>query len=344
MRISAYIPVAAALMACVTACHGVDEYTSDPRGTFEALWRTVDEHYCFFDDKDVDWDAVYAQYSPRVSDEMSGYELFDVCSQMLDELCDGHVNLSSPWATSYYRKWWSDYPQNYDARVIEEYYLHFDYMTLGSLMYAILPDNIGYIHYGSFSTGVGEGNLDHVFDYLSTCNALILDIRDNGGGALTNVETLVSRFIDRRTLVGYISHKSGPAHDEFSDPYAVYYEPPVQGHITWGKPTVLLTNRSTYSAANNCAGIMQYFAQVTIIGDTTGGGCGIPVSTQLPNGWTLRMSASPFTDARGLSTEAGIEPDIHVSQSAADTAMGRDTILEAAMMYLATSGVTGQDC
>ena len=96
MRISAYIPVAAALLTCATACHGVDEYAADPRGTFEALWHTVDEHYCFFADKDVDWDAVYAQYSPHVSDEMNSYELFDICSQMLDELRDGHVNLSSP--------------------------------------------------------------------------------------------------------------------------------------------------------------------------------------------------------------------------------------------------------
>lgn len=318
----------------LTACHQVEEYDDNPRGTFEALWTAVDEHYCYFGEKNVDWDAVHARYAAMIDDVMTGQELFEVCSAMLDELRDGHVNLSSPWATSYYRGWWSGYPANYDARVIEEYYFNFNYKTVGSLDYGVLPQNIGYIHYGSFATGLGEGNLDWVLDYLSTCDALIIDIRDNGGGSLTNVETLVSRFIDRRTLVGYIRHKTGPAHDAFSEPYAVYYEPPVAGHVTWGKPVALLTNRSTYSAANNCAGIMRGFAQVTLIGDTTGGGSGIPFGTQLPNGWNLRMSASPFTDAEGTDTESGIEPDIAVMQTDDDTSRHHDTILDTAIGYL----------
>ena len=37
---------------------------------FEALWKIMDEHYCFFEYKDVDWNDVYARYSVQVTDTM----------------------------------------------------------------------------------------------------------------------------------------------------------------------------------------------------------------------------------------------------------------------------------
>ena len=85
------------------------------------------------------------------------------------------------------------------------------------MLYGILRENIGYIYYGSFANPVGEGNLDNVLYFLKNTQGLIIDVRDNGGGDLTNVRTLVSRFITRPTVVGYISHKTGPAHDAFQN-------------------------------------------------------------------------------------------------------------------------------
>lgn len=104
------------LASALTACHDIEEFDSDPRSTFEQLWTILDEHYCFFEQKGVDWNEVHSRYSPMVADGMTDQELFGVCEQMLAELRDGHTNLSSTFATSYYRKWWSDYPQNYSAR------------------------------------------------------------------------------------------------------------------------------------------------------------------------------------------------------------------------------------
>ncbi len=320
----------------LTACHDMEEYTDDPRGNFEALWSILDEHYCFFDSKNIDWDKVHDTYSRRISDRMTREELFIVCADMLAELRDGHVNLSAPFNTSYYRAWWSDYPQNFNKRLIEESYFNFNYRQSSGMMYGFLENNIGYIYYESFSSPVGEGNLDHALNFLSTANGLIIDVRDNGGGSLTNVETFVARFIDRPTLVGYISHKTGPGHNDFSEPYAITYRPAQEGRVRWAKPIVVLTNRSTFSAANNFASVMKNLPGVTIVGSVTGGGSGVPFSSELPCGWGIRFSACSMLDALGESTEGGITPSegCAVDLDPMDALSGRDTILEKAIEIL----------
>lgn len=320
----------------LTACHDMEEYTDDPRGNFEALWSILDEHYCFFDSKNVDWDKVHDTYSRRISDRMTREELFIVCADMLAELRDGHVNLSAPFNTSYYRAWWSDYPQNFNKRLIEECYFNFNYRQSSGMMYGFLENNIGYIYYESFSSPVGEGNLDYALNFLSTANGLIIDVRDNGGGSLTNVETFVARFIDRPTLVGYISHKTGPGHNDFSEPYAITYLPAEEGRIRWAKPIVVLTNRSTFSAANNFASVIKNLPGVTIVGSVTGGGSGVPFSSELPCGWCIRFSACSMLDALGESTEGGITPSegCAVDLDPLDALSGRDTILEKAIEIL----------
>lgn len=323
------------LLICAS-CHDLPQYAANPRGNFEALWRILDEHYCFFREKGVDWNEIHDKYSPMISDIMTNEELFIVCAQMLDELRDGHTNLSSAFNTSYYRRWWSDYPQNFDQRLIEEYYFNFNYRQTGNIIYGILPQNIGYMRIPSLSYSIGESNLDHILYYLKTCDGLIIDIRDNGGGIMTSVETLVARFITQRTLAGYICHKNGPAHDDFSDPYPYYYEPAEQGRILWGKPVAILTNRSTYSAANNLVSIMRTLPAVKIVGATTGGGSGMPFYSELPNGWGIRFSSAPILDPNGKTTEFGIEPSegCAIDLDPQIALQGHDTILDFAVNLL----------
>ncbi|MBD5249537.1 MAG: S41 family peptidase [Barnesiella sp.] len=326
----------ALLAAIMPACHHLEEFNNDPRGNFRALWTILDQHYCFFQEKDIDWDAIGEKYYSRVYNDMGTRELFQVCSDMLDELRDGHTNLSSSFNVSYYRKWWSDYPQNFNLRIIQENYFNFNFLVSAGMTYGILTENIGYIRYGSFSQPIGEGNLDSVLSYLASCNGLIIDIRDNGGGDMTNVDKLVARFITQRTLMGYIMHKTGPGHDDFSEPYEYYLEPAEQGRVMWGKPVIVLTNRSTFSAANNFVSIMQYLPQVKIAGARTGGGSGMPFNSELPNGWGIRFSGSPVLDPMGKSTETGIDPTpgCEVDMDSQDEARGIDTILEFAIKEL----------
>lgn len=287
----------------------------------------MDEHYCFFSYKDIDWDEVYTRYSERVSESMDNDALFEVLGDMLAEVQDGHVNLVANHNVARYWKWFEDYPDNFDSK-IQKNYIGTDYGIAGGLKYKILEDNIGYIYYESFSSGIGEANINQVLDRMSVCDGIILDIRDNGGGLLTNSDKLASHFFNEKTLVGYIMHKTGKGHDDFSKPYEIYVEP--SDGVKYQKKIVLLTNRSCYSAANDFVNSMRYAPNAVIVGDKTGGGSGLPFSSELPNGWSIRFSASPMLNAEKEHTEFGIDPDVKIDMTDEDIAKGLDTIIEKA--------------
>ena len=79
---------------------------------------------------------------------------------------------------------------------------------------------------------------------------------------------------------------------------------------------------------------MKCCPQVKIVGDKTGGGAGMPFSSELPCGWSVRFSACPMYDRDRQSTEFGIEPDYNVSLTDADFKKGKDTIIEFARRLL----------
>ena len=89
----------------------------------------------------------------------------------------------------------------------------------------MLPGNVGYIRCSSFNVAIGAGNLHEVMRHFALCDALIVDVRSNGGGQLTSAETLASVFTNRTVTVGYIMHKTGPAHDAFNTPKPVRVSP-----------------------------------------------------------------------------------------------------------------------
>lgn len=313
----------------MTSCVDEDEYDNTPQGSFEALWKIIDKRYCFFDYKQqeygLDWNAVYNKYKVRISSNMNSEQLFEVLSEMLSELRDGHVNLSTSYDFARYWKWHENYPSNFSDTLLRRY-LDTDYRIAAGLRYKILDDNIGYVYYESFSDGIGDGNIDEVIYHFMACRGLIIDIRNNGGGMLTNAEKLAARFIQEPKLVGYIQHKTGTGHNDFSAMEEQWLKP--SSNMRWHKPVCVLTNRSVYSAANEFVKYMKQIPNVTVVGDKTGGGAGLPYSDMLPNGWAVRFSACPMYDAQKQSTEFGIEPDHYVSISDNDLAKGEDSIIE----------------
>lgn len=307
------------------------EYANTPRGNFEALWTIMDRHYCFFDLKEqefgVNWNQVYNKYSMSISDNMSGRALFEVLSSMIGELRDGHVNLISSYDFGRNWHWKTDYPANY-SKDIQDKYLGTDYIIAnGTYCYTILDDNIGYLAISSFENTISSSQLNAMLNYMMMCNGLIIDIRDNGGGDVRAVYDLSSRFTEERILTGYSCYKNGPGHNDFSDMEENWLEPD-RYNLRWVKPVVLLVNRGCYSSANDLANVMKAIPSVTLVGDTTGGGGGLPFVSELPNGWFVRFSSAPTLDASFRHIESGVGPDIKLDMDQNDLDKGIDTYIE----------------
>ena len=330
-RLTALLCSAFLFCSCLTE----EEYDNDPKGNLEALWQIIDEHYCFFEEKskafNLDWNEVHERYQKMLSANMNKDQLFDVCNRMLQELHDGHVNLYSSFNTGRNWDWKENYPSNFSDS-IQRIYLKNDYSISAGMKYRLLDDNIAYIYCGSFDIGMGSGNLSAIFSRLAIANGLILDIRNNGGGMLSSAQALAECFFNEEVTAGYMTHKTGKGHNDFSAPEALKLKP-AEG-MRWQKKVVVLTNRSTYSAANTFAMFMTACPNATIMGDQTGGGGGMPFSSELPNGWTVRFSACPMYDVHMNSIEQGIKPTIAVNMSSADINNGKDTMIETARQYL----------
>ncbi|MBO7116359.1 MAG: S41 family peptidase [Prevotella sp.] len=330
-----YLILLTSALLLFSACISEDERPDNPTGNFEALWQIIDEHYCFFDYKQqeygLDWQEVYNKYKVRVNKEMTEVQLFEVLCDMLAELRDGHVNLSTSYDVGRYWTWQEAYPKNFSDS-LSRIYMGTDYKIASGLQYRVLDDNIGYIRYESCQDPIGEGNLDDVLSYFALCRGIIIDVRNNSGGDLTNAEKLAARFVHEKTLVGYMQHKTGKGHQDFSSMEPQYLEP--SSNLRWHKPVCVLTNRSVFSAANEFTSMMHALPNVKIVGDKTGGGSGMPMSSSLPNGWSVRYSACPMYDKDKQQTEFGIEPDYNVQLTDEDTMKGIDTIIEAARKLL----------
>ena len=316
-----------------TSCITEEVAPNTIRGNFDALWQTLDERYCFFDLKateyGLDWNEVYARYQPKLAEQKTLWDYFNLLEDVVCELRDGHVNIISSLGTARYGEWFDNYPANY-ADTLERKYLGrtTDYVTTGGLKYRVLADSIAYVRCPSFDVSFGDGNLHVMMLTLAPCKGMILDIRSNGGGRLTSAEKLASVFIDEKTLGGYMAHKTGKGHNDFSQPEAIEIEP--FGGRRWTKPLVVLTNRRTYSAANAFVMYVKGLPGVTIVGDKTGGGSGMPLTSELPCGWTLRFSACPMYDRQMALTEEGIAPDVKVDITSDDYRRDIDTIIETA--------------
>ena len=319
-----------------TSCIDEDQYTDDPQGNFESLWKIIDQHYCFFTYKKqaygLDWDSVYNKYKVRIYNGMYDERLFEVLGDMLGELKDGHVNMYSSSDVARNWSWKEDYPSNL-SDTIQRLYLGTDYKMTCGIKYRILDDNVGYMAIGSFENSIGSGNIDDILLYFQLCNGIIIDMRGNGGGLLDNAEIVASHFTNKALTVGYMQHKTGTGHDDFSS-YEEQILKPSNG-LRWQKKVIILTNRDVFSAANEFVKYMKCCPYATIVGDKTGGGAGLPFSSEIPNGWSIRFSACPMYDKNKESTEFGIDPDYNVSLSGADILKGKDTIIEFARKLIA---------
>jgi C-terminal processing protease CtpA/Prc len=173
-----------------------------------------------------------------------------------------------------------------------------------------LPGNIGYVDLAYFSPDPDAGTaLAAAMQLVSGTDALIVDLRRNGGGSGETATALLSYFFEEPIqLSSIVERKNGQPveRQKWTMPY-------VAGPRYVGKPVFVLTSRRTHSAAELCAYDLKNTHRATIIGERTAGDAnsstgeialGYGFSALIPNGQTR----SPITHTNWEGT--GVEPDI----------------------------------
>lgn len=316
---------------CITALFTSCEkeiLSKDPVGNFDYLWQEVNNKYSYFEYKSVNWEEVKTTYRPRVHDGMSDKELFNVLAEMLFELKDGHVNLTSPFDRSRNWDWFLDYPPNFNSNIIFRNYLGTDYQNTGPLLNQVI-DSVLYIYYSSFANNISSAHLDEITDRATGMKGIIIDIRGNGGGSSNNAVALASALTGQSFEYGYSRVKTGPGKDDFS-PWSALIIDPRPGKKFTGQ-VVVLCNRASYSSSNLFAQMMKSMPNAKLAGDQTGGGGGVPAFGELPNGWIFRFSATQTINPQGSHIESGVPVDVKIGMDPKDEAKGIDTVLETAL-------------
>jgi hypothetical protein len=333
MRWSPVLPAALVLTGC-TGIFLPTEPDNTPEAVFDSFWSDFDEYYSYFREKGVDWDSVYATYRPRVTSTTGERELFTILTEMAAGFADGHVSLHSSFADWSYDGWLTRSPHNYYPEAVRRR-LRGGGTPLGSggMRAGLLDDQIGYLGIENFQDHGFDDAMDRAMKVLEGARALIVDVRFNGGGSDRNSDIVLGRFADRTRTYAWVEYRNGPRHDDFTAPRALTVQP--DGRRRFTGPIAVLTNRGTFSTSEGFVLAMRTLPDVTVVGDTTGGGAGNPYWRELPNGWSFRLSRWRMTDIDGRSHEGvGILPDLPVWITDQDRADGVDTILEAAVTVL----------
>ena len=337
MQLLKKIPAITALTVFLFGCEKmfIEPPAKDPEAIFENLWTTFQEEYAPFSERNVDWQAEYNTYRPMVDANTTDAELFDIISQILGTLDDGHVTLTAPNRDIYFsnrirREQIDD--ELFSIPVIKTY-LESGYKEgdENSYIYGkIKTGNVAYIYFDYVAENFFKLN-----DFLSEfpdVNGYVIDMRHNQGGDFTYCFSEIGRLVDRDRYIFKSKTKNGKGSDDFDDWHEWHIEP--KGEYL-DKPIVVLTDRFTISAGERSVMAFAALPNVTIVGDTTNGAHGTMIGRELANGWFYSLVPQKVELADGKSYEGiGLAPDVFSKNSMADVEAGIDETLQNAIDLL----------
>lgn len=328
-RVSCLAP-AFALALAAASCDTLlvpDPRPKTPVAIFDQVWQDFDRYYAHFAVSGVDWGAVRERFRPQAQAAVGETALARAIAGMLLELHDPHVTLYTPWAE--YQDWSTYREGAYQGSLVSRY-VSTTASPSGRILYGRMAgEGVGYIRIPSFEGEDWGAEIDPVLEALAGVRGIVLDIRCNTGGIDGTARTVAQRFVDREGVAEYVAYRSGPGHEDFGPPIPVTVSP--AGRRFTG-PVVLLTDRGIFSAAEQFVLFMRLAAHLTIVGDTTAGASGRPITRELPNGWSYRLSTwVSYTASHEAYEGIGLPPDVVVRPLPGDAGRGIDRVLEAAL-------------
>ena len=173
----------------------------------------------------------------------------------------------------------------------------------------ILPNNIGYVKFDGFMDASFCGpTVVAAMGFVAHTDAIIFDLRQNGGGQPAMVTLIASYLFDNPThLIDIYNRKE----DSTTQNWTLSYLP---GPRLTKQPVFVLTSKRTFSGAEEFAFDLKNQKRATIVGETTGGGAhpvsGHVVADYFTVGVPFAKSLDPVTKTNWEGT--GVEPDVKV--------------------------------
>lgn len=183
-----------------------------------------------------------------------------------------------------------------------------DDVTINRVDYAVLEGNIGYIAIYEFMGDDVEG-FNQALDVLldKQVDALVIDLRDNPGGLLSDVLDIADRLLDEGLIV-YMENRHGERQSFYSEKGGV------------ALPMAVLVNSFSASASEVLTGALQDYGVAEVVGETTfGKGIVQTITTFGADGAGLHMTTESYYTPSGRSIHGtGIEPDVPVEVGEGD--------------------------
>ncbi|WP_107045072.1 S41 family peptidase [Sphingomonas sp. STIS6.2] len=169
--------------------------------------------------------------------------------------------------------------------------------------------DVGYININTFSENTGADTRAAIMAIDKSLGhrplGYVVDLRQNGGGLLTQAIAVSDAFLDHGEIVSQRGR-------EKTDIERYYAKPGDDAH---GLPVVVLTDSGTASASEIVAGALQDHHRALIMGERTFGKGSVQTVLQLGPETALRLTTARYFTPSGRSVqEGGIEPDIRVPQ------------------------------
>jgi carboxyl-terminal processing protease len=177
----------------------------------------------------------------------------------------------------------------------------------------MLDSDIGYIRLTSFISHDANKEMQQALNNLSGAKGIILDLRDNPGGLLTNAIEISNMFLDSRSNIVSTVDKDGYKTPAMSDGKPVTHQ-----------ALIVLINRGSASASEIASGALKDNGRATLIGQKSFGKGLVQGITRLEDG-----SGVNYTIARYLTPSdtdihnKGISPDVLVDLSSKDYEEGK---------------------
>jgi len=196
--------------------------------------------------------------------------------------------------------------------------------NFGALELRILPGNIGYFRLDSFPGEAGSDTLISALGFLQYADAIVLDLRNNGGGNPEMIMLLGSYFFDPDEGVHFSSffHR---IKDRMYQHRGFFYVPGRRLPLT---KLYILISRRTFSAAEGFAYDFKCLKRATIVGEKTMGAAHAANPFVVNDCFLLQLPfarpISPVTNSNWEGT--GVEPDISCHPDAAIAAVYRNEL------------------